>query len=91
MGAFNRRLEPKEINGMPIEGVGALVLSLVFGTLTLIVPTIAKLIFGLLLICSLVAAVVAFSFRAQLPFLFIMFQGRIIEPNRVTSEMRTRL
>ena len=91
MGAFNRRLEPKELNGMPLEGVIALVLSLVFGSLTLVAPGITKLIFGLLLTASLLSAVFAFAFRSQLPFLFIIFLGRIVEPHRVSSETRTRL
>jgi len=91
MGAFNRRLEPKELNGMPLEGVVALVLSLVFGTLTLIAPGMTKVIPVILLTGSLLSAIVAFAFRAQLPFLFIILLGRIVEPRRVTSETRTRL
>jgi hypothetical protein len=91
MGAFNRRLEPKELNGMPLEGVIALVLSLVFCSLTLVAPGMAKIIPGILLIGSLLSAVVAFAFRAQLPFLYVIFLGRIVEPHRVTSETRTRL
>ena len=91
MGAYNRRFEPKEISGMPLEGVVALVLSLIFFTLTLIAPGIVKIIPGLLLLCALAAAVIAFAFRAQLPFLLVIFLGRIIEPRRVTSETRSRL
>jgi hypothetical protein len=91
MGAFNRRLEPKEINGMPLEGVVALVLSLIFFSLTLILPGLARIIPGLLLAGSLTAAIIAFAFRAELPFLIVIIQGRLFEPRRVTSETRTRL
>lgn len=91
MGAFNRRLEPKEINGMPFEGVVALVLALVFGTFTLIAPGITKIIPGIFFIISIAAAVIVFAFRSQLPFLIVIIQGRIIEPRRVTSETKTLL
>lgn len=91
MGAFNRRLEPKEINGMPLEGAVSLVLSLVFVSLTLILPGAAKIIPGILLAGSIVSAVISFVFRAELPFLIVIIQGRLFEPGRVTSETRTRL
>ena len=91
MGAFNRRLEPKEINGMPLEGVIALVMALIFGSLTLVAPGVTKIIPGLLFAGSLIFAVIAFAFRTQLPFLFVIFQGRFVEPRRVTSETRTKL
>jgi hypothetical protein len=91
MGAFNRRLEPKEINGMPLEGVVSLVLSLIFGALAMIIPGVARIVPLLLLAGSLFAAVVSFAFRAELPFLSVIIQGRLFEPGRVTSETRSRL
>lgn len=76
---------------MPLEGVVALVLALIFVTLTLIASGIAKFIPGLLLTGSVIAAIIAFAFRAELPFLVVILQGRFIEPRRVTSETRSRL
>lgn len=76
---------------MPLEGVVALVLALIFFSLTLIAPGIAKFIPGLLLAGSIIAAIIAFAFRAELPFLVVILQGRFIEPRRVTSETRSRL
>ena len=89
MSAFNRRLEPKEIAGMPIAGAVGLVMALIFISIILITPGIFKIIPGLLMIISLVVAAFAFRFRAQLPFLFVIFQGRFVEPGRVTTETRT--
>ncbi len=76
---------------MPLEGMAALVMALIFLSLTLIAPGIAKIIPGLLLTGSIIAAIIAFAFRAELPFLVVILQGRFIEPRRVTSETRTRL
>lgn len=76
---------------MPLYGAIALVAALVFVSLTLVAPGWWRIIPGLLLVASLVAAFVAFAFRAQLPFFWIIVRGRFIEPRRVTSEVRTRL
>jgi len=91
MKAFNRRLEPKEISGMPLEGAVCLVLSLILLTITLITPGLFRILPGLLLVASLTGAVISFVFRAKLPFLIVIFQGRFLERGRVTTETRTRL
>lgn len=90
MSAFNRRLEPKEMAGMPVEAVVSLVVSLVFGTLTMIAPGMVKIIPGLLCLTGIVATVFVFKFKNELQFVQVIILGKYIEPRRVTSETRTK-
>ena len=90
MGAYNRRLEPKQMAGMPVEGVVSLVLALVFGTMTLIAPGIVRLVLGILFTLAIIASIIIFMNRKELQFLTVIIQSKFFEKNRVSSETRTR-
>lgn len=90
MRAFNRRLEPKELAGMPLVAAICLVLSLISVAIIFVVPGVFKVIPVFFLVASLVAAVCAFIFREQLPFLLVIYLGRFVEKGRVSTESRTK-
>ncbi len=76
---------------MPLEGAMALVLAVILFTLTVTLPWFLKIVTGTLLAISLFAAFFAFLYRAQIPFLWVIYLGRYVEPGRVPSECKTRL
>jgi hypothetical protein len=90
MSAFNRRLQPKEIFGMPFLAAVGGVFFLVFGVLALLLPLALKILTVPLAIGGAVMAVIAIFFGDDLPFLPLMWRGRFLEAKRVTSETWTR-
>jgi hypothetical protein len=89
MAAFNRRLQPKEIFGIPIIAAIGLTVFLVFFVLTLMLPWTVKFFTFLVAIVSFFVAVRAFIMGDELQFLNVMRLGRLVENNCVTSETRT--
>jgi hypothetical protein len=87
MPAFNARLKPKEIFGMPMIAALGLGVALIFGVLSLLLPLFLKF-FTIPLACGGVgAAAFAFYFGDELQWLDVMRLGRFVENNRVTSEI----
>jgi len=89
MSAFNKRLQPKEIFGVPMWAAIACLIALIFGVLSLIIPFIVKLVTIPVAVGALLVAAVAFWFGEDIPFVPLMLRGRFYEVKRVTSETRT--
>ena len=90
MRAFNRRLQGKEIFGLPVVGAIGLVATLIFAVFSLLLPFSLKLIVVPLAILSGVIAFLGFYLGEDLPFLPVMILGRYVERRRVTSETGTK-
>jgi hypothetical protein len=90
MSAFNRRLQPKEVFGMPLVAALGLTVALICFVLSLLVP-LALMFFTIpLTLAGAIVAGLAFYMGDDLQFLNVMRLGRFIENNRVTSETRTK-
>lgn len=76
MSAFNRRLQPKEIGGMPLYAVLGLLGALIFGVVSLLLPTFFLLITLPLFLGCLGIAVASFWIGDELPFLPVMLASR---------------
>lgn len=90
MSAFNRRFDLKRIGGMPLPAAVALIGSVVFGILTLMLPLLLKLVFGTLFIVSIGFAVFVFFLGDNFPLRAIIFAAKR-EANHVTSEVVSKL
>lgn len=86
MPAFNARLKPKEVFGMPMMAAFGLVVALICGVLSLMLPWVLKLFTVPLALAGGVAAGVAFWQGDELPWLGVK-RLSAIENNRVTSEV----
>lgn len=76
MSAFNRRLQPKEMFGMPLAAVLGMVGALIFGVLSMLLPTFLLLITLPLLVVCVVITVASFWVGDELPFLPVMLASR---------------
>jgi len=89
MSAYNARLQPKEIFGLPLYAVGAVTVLLPMIALAVLVPVfLLKLLFGMLALASLVAAVFFLVVGNELPFLRLVWLARH-EDRSVTAETWT--
>ncbi|KAF0190502.1 MAG: hypothetical protein FD165_2670 [Gammaproteobacteria bacterium] len=89
MSAFNARLRPKEIFGIPLYAVGCALLFLPAAALaTLIAIPAIKVVCGVLAVVALVAAAFFLVVGADLPFLRVMLQANS-EDRCVTAETWT--
>lgn len=89
MSAFNRRLQPKEVFGIPLIAALGLTVALVFFVLSLLLPLVLKLFTIPLALAGALVAVAAFYMGDDLQFLNVIRLGKIVENNRVSSETRT--
>ena len=89
MPAFNRRLQPKEVFGIPLVAALGLTVALIGFVLSLLVPLVIKLFTIPITLVGAVVAAAAFFMGDDLQFLNIIRLGRFVEKNRVTSETRT--
>jgi hypothetical protein len=87
MSAFNSRLKPKEIFGMPMAAALGLGVALIFGVLSLLLPLGLKFFTLPLMLIGLVIAGFAFYMGDELQWFDVMRLGRFVENNRVTSEI----
>lgn len=87
MPAFNSRLKPKEMFGMPIAAAIGLGLALIFGVLSLMLPWVLKVITLPLMLGGFFIAGLAFFMGDELQWFGVMYQGKFIENNRITSEI----
>lgn len=70
MSAFNARLSPKEILGLPALSVMAAVILLASGMFSLLAPVmILKLLSALIALCSLITLIFALALGDKLVFL----------------------
>ena len=90
MRAFNRRLQGKEIFGMPVAGAIGLVATLILVVFSLLLPLAAKLFTIPLAIVSGLITFLGFYLGDDLPFLPVMILGRFTERRRITSESGTK-
>lgn len=90
MGAYNRRLQPKELFGLPLVVVAGAIGALVCLLFTLMLPGILKLLAGLGLLLSLAVAGAAGWLGDSWPLRRIMLLA-LQERGRVTAETRTDL
>jgi hypothetical protein len=89
MSAFNRRLQPKEVFGLPLIAALGVTLALICFVLSLLVPLVLKFITIPLALAGVIVAGIAFYMGDDLQFLNIIRLGRFVEKNCVTSETRT--
>lgn len=87
MSAFNARLKPKEIFGMPMVAAIGLGVALIFGVLSLLLPLALKLFSIPLMVAGLAFAGLAFFLGDELQWLRVIWLGRIVENKRITSEL----
>ena len=87
MSAFNARLRPKEIFGMPMAAAIGLAFALVFAVLSMLVPVFLKFITVPIMVSGLVVSALAFFYGEELQWLPVMWLGRVVEPNRLASEV----
>jgi hypothetical protein len=90
MYAFNRRLQGKEIFGMPVVGAVGLLATLIFAVFSLLMPWGLKLFTIPLAVIGGLVAFLGFYLGEDLPFLPVMILGRITERRRITSESGTK-
>lgn len=89
MSAFNARLRPKEVFGIPLYAVGSVLLFLPAAALTVLVSIpLIKLVCGALALLALGAAVFFLVVGSDLPFLRVMLQAHR-EDRCVTAETWT--
>lgn len=89
MSAFNRRLQPKEIFGIPMIAALGITVALIFFVLSLLLPFALKFFTVPIFLGGLIVSAAAFYWGDELQFLNVMRLGRFVENNRVTSETRT--
>lgn len=89
MGAFNRRLQSKEIFGLPMVSMIGIVGVLAFGLLTLMLPWVLKIITGALLLICAGLIVIGLWLGEDLPLRGVMWAARL-ERGRVTAETWTK-
>lgn len=87
MPAFNARLKPKEIFGMPLVAALGMGVALIFGVLSMLLPWMGKFITLPLMAGGLVFAALAFFLGDELQWLSVIRLGRFVENKRVTSEL----
>lgn len=85
MPAFNARLQPKEIIGMPMPGAIGLAASTALTLFTMIVPGAWKAIPGLFLLCAATYTVFVFWKGERLAWVWIELKS-VGEVNCITSE-----
>ena len=90
MRAFNRRLQGKEIFGMPVAGAIGLVATLIFVVFSLLMPLALKFFTIPLALASGLVTFLGFYLGDDLPFLPVMILGRFTERRRITSESGTK-
>ena len=87
MPAFNSRLKPKEIFGMPMAAALGLGVALIFGVLSLLLPLVLKFFTLPLMLIGLVIAGFTFYMGDELQWFDVMRLGRFVENHRITSEI----
>jgi hypothetical protein len=90
MPAFNARLKPKEIFGMPFAAAIGLAVALIFFVLTLMLPLILKFVTVPVMLAGLAVAATAFYLGDELQWFGVMRLGRFVENRRITSELGQR-
>lgn len=89
MSAFNARLKPKEIFGLPIYAVFCVTVLLPSVALAVLVPfTVLKIVFGILGVISLFGAIIFLLLGSEITFFRLRLMSRS-EMNCVTSETWT--
>lgn len=86
MPAFNARLKPKEVYGLPMMAAIGLAVALICGVLSLMVPWVLKVITLPAALVGGLAAGVAFWQGDEIQWLGVK-RLSAIENNRVTSEV----
>ncbi len=87
MSAFNARLKPKEIFGMPFAAAIGLAVSLIFFVLSLMLPLVLKFVTIPVTLAGLVVAAASFYLGDELQWFGVMRLGRFVENKRTTSEL----
>jgi len=87
MGAFNSRLKPKEIWGMPMAAAIGLVVLLIFTVLSLMLPWWLKVFTVPVAIGALMVAAVTLFFGDGVQWLGVQRLGLRVENRRVSSEI----
>lgn len=90
MSAFNARLRPKEIFGLPLYAVGAAAMMLPAWVMAVLIPVLGlKILFGLMGAVLLVLSIFMLTVGHDLPFLRMNWLSRI-ENHAVTAETWTQ-
>ncbi len=87
MTAYNRRLEPKEIFGLPLYVAVGGGTALICGVFSLLLPVALKLVTVPLTLLALSVAVVAAWLGDDLPLAALIWRGRRVEPGRQSAEV----
>lgn len=90
MPAFNRRFEMRRVAGLPLEAVFALLVSLVFGLFTIVLPAPLFLLSGVVCLASFAAALFVFLMGERWPFRAVWFDN-LKQQGRITIEGRYKL
>jgi hypothetical protein len=88
MGAFNRRLQPKELFGVPLIVMIGIVGALACGLFTLMLPLVFTLVTGLGFLVCVALVAVGFWLGDDLPLRGVLWAAWR-ERGRVTSETWT--
>lgn len=89
MGAFNRRLEPKQMYGIPLVSMLGIIGLLAFGLLIFMLPFFfLKILVGIGLLASVGMVVIGFWLGEEWPLRGVIFAAWR-ERERVTSETWT--
>ena len=87
MPAYNARLRPKELFGLPLWGVVCALVTLVFGFMALIIPVlVVKIILGLFAAVALVVMFVLFALGEDVAFMRVRWLAKR-EAQGVTYEV----
>lgn len=86
MPAFNARLNPKELFGMPMLGVLGALVALVFGVLSMMLPLPLNLFAGVVALAGLVFSGLVFVMGDDMQWLDVMLSART-EGKCITSEI----
>jgi hypothetical protein len=87
VSAFNSRLKPKELWGLPLPAALGLVAALVFGVLSMLLPLVIKIITIPCMIFGLIAAVAALVLGDDIQWVGVKHAGIKVENGRVSSEV----
>lgn len=77
MPAFNARLRPKELFGLPVLGVISGLIALACGFMAMVFPVVAvKVLLGLIAVGALIAMFAMFALGEELVFLRVRLQAK---------------
>ncbi len=87
MPAFNARLRPKDLFGLPVWGVISGLIALACGFMAMVFPVVAvKVLLGLIAVAALIAMFALFALGEELVFLRVRLQAKR-EDNSLTYEV----